>query len=104
MPCVWSQNLEIINLLQMLAYDIVPHGHLCYTFASHDILLFVNHPTYVKLNQNKEINYKVVGSKLNKIENMLKISQNLCKLVEMWLRLQVYTNYSHNCKTTKSRL
>jgi len=39
MPCVWSQNLEIIDLLQMLAYDIVPHGHLCYTLASHDILI-----------------------------------------------------------------
>ncbi len=35
---------------------------------------------------------------------MLKISQNLCKLGEMQLRLQVYKNYSHNCKTTKARL
>jgi len=47
--------------------------HMCMT---HGILLFVGHPTYVKLNQSKKINYKVV-------ENMLKISQNLCKLVEM---------------------
>jgi len=30
-PCVWSQNLEIIDLLKMLAYDITPCGHLCYT-------------------------------------------------------------------------
>ncbi len=34
---------------------------------------------------------------------MLKINQNLCKLLEMQLRLQVYTNYNHNCKTTKAR-
>jgi hypothetical protein len=39
--------------------------------------LFVcNLSTYVKLSQSKEINYKVVESKL-------KINQNLCKLVEM---------------------
>ncbi len=50
------------------------------------------------------MNYKVVESKLNKTKNMLKINQNLCKLIEMSLRLQVYTNYSHNYKTTKSRL
>jgi hypothetical protein len=38
--------------------------HICMTHG----IFFVNHPTYVKLNQNKEINYKDV-------ENMLKISQ-----------------------------
>jgi len=43
---------------------------------THGILLFVGHPTYVKLNQSKDINHKV-------IENKLKISQNLCKLIEM---------------------
>jgi hypothetical protein len=32
-PCVWYQNLEIIDLLKMSAYNIVPHGHLCYTLA-----------------------------------------------------------------------
>jgi hypothetical protein len=32
-PCVWSQNLEIIDLLKMLAYDIVPLGYLYYTLA-----------------------------------------------------------------------
>jgi len=32
-PCVWSQNLEIIDLLKMSTYDIVPHGHLCYTLT-----------------------------------------------------------------------
>jgi hypothetical protein len=46
------------------------------TCMTHGVLLFVGHLTYVKLSQNKEINYKVV-------ENKLKISQNLCKLVEM---------------------
>ncbi len=35
---------------------------------------------------------------------MQKISQNLYKLIEMQLRLQVYTNYNHNCKTTKAKL
>ncbi len=34
-PCVWFQNLEIIDLLKMLAYDIVPRGQLCYTLAWH---------------------------------------------------------------------
>jgi len=34
-PCVWSQNLEIIDLLKMSTYDIVPHGHLCYTLTWH---------------------------------------------------------------------
>jgi hypothetical protein len=43
---------------------------------THGILLFVGHPTYVKSSQSKEINYKVVESKLKKI-------QNLCKLIEM---------------------
>jgi hypothetical protein len=43
---------------------------------THGILFFVGHSTYVKSSQSKDINYKVV-------ENMLKISQNLCKLVEM---------------------
>jgi hypothetical protein len=33
-PSVWFQNLEIIDLLKMSAYDIVPHGHLCYTLAT----------------------------------------------------------------------
>ncbi len=44
--------------------------------TTHGILLFVGHPTYVKWSQSRDINYKVVESKL-------KISQNLCKLVEM---------------------
>jgi hypothetical protein len=38
---------------------------------THGILLFVGHPTYVKLSKRKEMNYKVVESK------------NLCKLAEM---------------------
>jgi hypothetical protein len=58
-PCVWSWNLEIIDLLKMSAYDIMPCGNLCYTCMTHGILLFVGHPTYVKLNQSKEMNYKV---------------------------------------------
>jgi len=41
-PCVWSQNLEIIDLLNMLKYDIVPHGHLCYTLAWHMVTITVN--------------------------------------------------------------
>jgi hypothetical protein len=49
---------------------------MLHTCMTRGILLFISHPTYVKLNQSKEINYKVV-------ENKLKISQNLCKLVEM---------------------
>ncbi len=49
---------------------------LLHTCMTHDILLFVGHPTYVKLSQSKDTNYK-------EVENMLKISQNLCKLVEM---------------------
>jgi hypothetical protein len=36
--------------------------HNCMT---HGILLFVGHPTYVKSSQNKEINYKVIESKLS---------------------------------------
>jgi len=47
--------------------------HICMT---HDILLFVGPPIYVKSSQSKEMNYKVV-------EKKLKISQNLCKLVKM---------------------
>jgi hypothetical protein len=39
---------------------------MLHTCMTHGILLFVAHPTYVKSNQSKEINYKVV-------ENMLKI-------------------------------
>jgi hypothetical protein len=39
-------------------------------------LVVCSSPTYVKLSQRKEVNYKIVESKL-------KISQNLCKLVEM---------------------
>ncbi len=67
MPCVWSQNLEIIDLLKMLAYDIVPRVHLMlHTCMTHDILLFMGYPTYVKSNQSKDINYKVVESKLKK--------------------------------------
>jgi len=38
---------------------------------AHDILLFVGHPTYLKLNQSKEINYKVVESKLKKSWNFV---------------------------------
>jgi hypothetical protein len=38
-----------------------PMLHTCMT---HGILLFVGHPTYVKLNQSKKINYKIVESKL----------------------------------------
>jgi hypothetical protein len=34
------------------------------TCMTHGILLFVGHPTYMKLNQNKDINYKVLESKL----------------------------------------
>jgi hypothetical protein len=40
-PCVWSQNLEIINLLKMSTDDIVPHGHLCYTYVMHDTWHFI---------------------------------------------------------------
>ncbi len=42
---------------------------MLHTCMTHGILLFVGHPTYVKLNQSKDIKYKVV-------ENMLKTSQN----------------------------
>jgi len=49
---------------------------MLHTCMTHDILLFVGHLTYVKSSQSKEINYKVV-------EKMLKISQNLCKLIEI---------------------
>jgi hypothetical protein len=64
-PCVWSQNLEIIDLMKMSTYDIVPCGHLCYTLAmTHGILLFVGHLTYVKSRKSKKINYKVVENKL----------------------------------------
>jgi hypothetical protein len=31
--CVWFQNFEIIDLLKMLVYDIMPNGHLHYTLA-----------------------------------------------------------------------
>jgi hypothetical protein len=50
---------------------------MLHTCMTHGILFFVSHPTYVKSSQNKYINYKVV------VENMLKINQNFCKLVEM---------------------
>jgi hypothetical protein len=51
----------------MLAYDIVPRVHLMlHTCMTHDILLFMGYPTYVKSNQSKDINYKVVESKLKK--------------------------------------
>jgi hypothetical protein len=56
---------------------------MLHTCMTHGILLFVGHPTYVKSSQSKEINYKVIESKLKEIENMLKISQNICKLVEI---------------------
>jgi len=51
--------------------------HTCMT---HDILFFVGHSTYVKSSQSKKD--QLQGS-WKQIENMLKISQNLCKLVEM---------------------
>ncbi len=57
-------NLEIIDLLKMSAYDIVPCGNLCYICMTHGIFLFVGHPTYVKLSQSKEMNYKLVEKKL----------------------------------------
>jgi hypothetical protein len=34
---------------------------------------------------------------------MLKINQNLCKLIQIYLRLHVYTNYTQNCKITQAR-
>jgi hypothetical protein len=37
---------------------------MLHTCMAHGILLFVGHPTYVKSSENKEINYKVVESKL----------------------------------------
>jgi hypothetical protein len=49
---------------------------MLHTCMTHGILLFVGHLTYVKLSQTTKMNYKVV-------ENKLKISQNLCKLVEI---------------------
>ncbi len=35
MCAMCTQNLEIIDLLKMSAYDIMPCGHLCYTLAWH---------------------------------------------------------------------
>jgi hypothetical protein len=40
---------------------------------THGILLFIGHPTYMKSNQNKDINYKVVDNKLEYVENILKV-------------------------------
>jgi len=37
---------------------------MLHIYMTHGILLFVGHPTYVKLNESKEINYKAVESKL----------------------------------------
>jgi hypothetical protein len=37
---------------------------MLHTYMAHGILLFVGHPTYVKLSQSKKINYNVVESKL----------------------------------------
>ncbi len=39
---------------------------MLHTCMTHGILLFGSHPTYVKLSQSKEINYKVVESKLKR--------------------------------------
>jgi hypothetical protein len=97
-----SWNYRLIKNINIWYYAM--WTHMLHTCMTHGILLFVGRPTYVKLNQSKKINYMVVESKLKKSWNMLKISQDLCKLVEMLLRLQVYTNYNHNCKTTKARL
>jgi hypothetical protein len=37
---------------------------MLHTYMTQGVLLFVSHLTYVKLSQSKEINYKVIESKL----------------------------------------
>jgi hypothetical protein len=51
--------IENVNIWYCATWTLMLH-----TCMTHGILLFVSHPTYVKLSQSKEINYKVVENKL----------------------------------------
>ncbi len=51
--------IENFNIWYCATWTLMLH-----TCMTHGILLFVGHPTYVKLSQSKNINYKVVESKL----------------------------------------
>jgi hypothetical protein len=51
--------IENVNIWYCATWTLMLHT--CMTYG---ILLFVGHPTYVKSNQNKEINHKVVQNKL----------------------------------------
>jgi len=63
--------IENVNIWYCAMWTFMLH-----TCMTHDILLFVRHPTYVKSSQSKKINYKVVESKLkmswNYVENKSK--------------------------------
>jgi len=48
-----------LNYLMCAMWTLMLH-----TCMTHGIVLFVGHPTYVKLSQSKDINYTVVESKL----------------------------------------
>jgi hypothetical protein len=77
------------KILKLLIFWKCQHMILChadiYVTHLHDTwhLVVCRSSTYVKSSQSKKINYKVIESKLKICWNMLKISQNLCKLVEM---------------------
>jgi hypothetical protein len=72
--------------LQMTRFLVVYYATwtlMLHTCMTHGILLFVGHPTYGKWSQTKEINYKVVESKLKRNWNYVENKSKLCKLVEM---------------------
>jgi hypothetical protein len=53
--------IENVNIWYCATWTLMLH-----TCMTHGTLLFVDHPTYVKSNQSKDINYKVVESKLKR--------------------------------------
>jgi len=66
MYCMVSKSwndwfIENVNIWYCAMWTLMLH-----TCMAHGILLFVGHPTYMKLSKSKEFNYKVVESKLKR--------------------------------------